>query len=182
MNMSFMITQSLGIISTVFFLLSYQVKSNKGLYLIQAAGCGTFALQYLLLGAYSGCLSQIFVIIRNLMLSRYNQWAWVRSKVWIPVFILIALIITCLTWNGPLSLIPLLVMTAGTIGMWTNNAGLIRLVGLLFISPPWIVYDSLIGAYSAIINEVLVMVFVITSIARFGWRQMLDTESEFQKK
>ena len=182
MNTTFMITQSFGIISTVFFLLSYQVKSNKALYLMQAAGCGTFAIQYLLLGAYSGCLSQVFVIVRNLMLSKYNQWEWVRFKGWVPVFIIIALIITRLTWNGPLSLIPLLVMTAGTIGLWTNNAGLIRLVGLTFISPPWIVYDCMIGAYSAIINEVLVMAFVVTSIARFGWRQMIDSESEFQKQ
>lgn len=114
---------------------------------MQAAGCGTFAIQYLLLGAYSGCLSQVFVIVRNLMLSKYNQWAWVRFRGWVPIFILIALIITCHTWNGPISLIPLLVMTAGTIGLWTNNAGIIRLVGLIFISPPWILYDCVIGAY-----------------------------------
>lgn len=182
MNMTFAITQGFGIISTVFFLLSYQVRSNKGLYLLQAAGCGTFALQYLMLGAYSGCFSQVFVIVRNLMLSKYNQWAWVRSKVWVPVFILIALIITGLTWSGPLSLIPLLVMVSGTVGLWTNNAGLIRLVGLVCISPPWIIYDALSGAYSAIINEVLVMVFVLSSIARFGWKQMIDTESDFQKQ
>ncbi len=181
MNMNFVITQSFGIISTVLFLLSYQLKSNKSLYLMQAAGCGTFAMQYLLLGAYSGCLSQVFVIVRNLMLSKYNQWSWVRFKGWVPFFIVISLIITYYTWNGPISLIPLLVMISGTIGMWTNNAGLIRLVGLTFISPPWIIYDSLIGAYSAIINEVLVMMFVLGSIARFGWRQMIDSESEFQK-
>ena len=182
MNMNFLITQSIGMVSTVLFLLSYQMKSNKSLYLVQAAGCGTFALLYLLLGAYSGCLSQVFVIVRNLMLSRYNQWPWVRFKGWVPVFILISLVITHSTWGGPISLIPLLVMIAGTIGMWTNNAGVIRLVGLIFISPPWIVYDVLIGAYSAIINEVLVMVFVLSSIYRFGWKQMIDSESEFQTK
>lgn len=182
MSMAFVITQSFGIISTIFFLLSYQVKSNKALYLIQAAGCGTFAIQYLLLGAYSGCLSQLFVILRNLMLSRYNQWPWVRCKSWVSVFIAFALIITRLTWSGPISLIPLLVMIAGTIGMWTNNAGLIRLVGLTFISPPWIIYDCVTGAYSAIVTEVLVMAVVVSSIVRFGWRQMLDTESEFQKQ
>ena len=182
MSMAFIITQSFGIVSTIFFLLSYQVKSNKALYMMQAAGCATFAVQYLLLGAYSGCLSQLFVIVRNLMLSRYNQWAWVRYKGWVPIFIAFALVITCFTWNGPISLIPLMVMVAGTIGMWTNNAGLIRLVGLTFISPPWIVYDCMTGAYSAIITEVLVMTFVVSSIARFGWRQMIDTESEFQKQ
>ena len=181
MNMTFVITQGFGMISTVFFLLSYQVRSNKALYLMQAAGCATFAFQYLLLGAYSGCLSQLFVIVRNLMLSKYNQWPWVRSKGWVPVFIIIAVIITRITWSGPLSLIPLLIMISGTIGLWTNNAGLIRMVGLTLISPPWIIYDSFTGAYTAILNEILIMIFVLSSIARFGWRQMIDSESDFQQ-
>ena len=182
MDLHFIFVQSFGIIATICFLLSYQVKSNKGLYLLQAAGCGAFAIQYLMLGAYSGCLSQVFVITRNLMLSRYNQWAWVRSKFWVPVFIVLAFIIIYFTWDGPISLIPLFIMVFGTIGMWTNNAGLIRLTGLICISPEWIVYDIIVGAYSAILNEAFIIISVMYSIVRFGWRHMLDPESEFQKK
>ncbi len=181
MERVFIITQSLGLISTIFFLLSYLVKSNKKLYLLQASGCAIFSIQYLLLGAYSGCLSQIFVIVRNLMLSKYNNWAWVRSKIWVPFFITIAATITYFTWQGPISIIPMIVMVSGTVGLWTNNAGIIRLVGLTLISPPWIVYDILVGAYVAIVNEVVLMVFILSSIKKFGWRQMIDTESEFQK-
>jgi hypothetical protein len=73
-------------------------------------------------------------------------------------------------------------MTFGTIGMYTNHAGIIRLAGLTCISPPWIIYDILVGAYSAIINEVIIIVSVLLSIKRFGWRQMIDPESDFQKK
>ena len=182
MTMTFVITQSFGIISTIFFLLSYQVKSNKGLYLLQSAGCVAFAIQFFLLEAYSGCLSQIFVIVRNMMLSQYNQWTWVRSKLWVPVFIVFAFIITYFTWNGPISLIPLFIMIFGTIGMWTNNAGLIRLTGLTCISPEWVAYDILVGAYSAVLNEALIIISVMYSIIRFGWRHMLDPESDFQKK
>lgn len=182
MDLHFIFVQSFGIIATICFLLSYQVKSNKGLYLLQAAGCGAFAIQYLLLGAYSGCLSQIFVITRNLMLSKYNQWAWVRFKGWVPIFIAIAIVIIYFTWDGPVSVIPLFIMITGTIGMWTNNAGIIRLTGLTCISPPWIVYDLLVGAYTAILNEVIIIVSVLFSVYRFGWRTMIDPESEFQKK
>ena len=182
MSFHFLFVQSFGIIATICFLLSYQVKSNKGLYLLQSAGCAAFAIQYLLLGAYSGCISQLFVITRNLMLSKYNQWAWVRFKGWIAVFIGIAAAIIYFTWDGPISLIPLFIMVFGTIGMYTNNAGIIRLTGLICISPPWIIYDILVGAYSAIINEVFIIVSVLISIKRFGWRQMIDPESEFQKK
>ncbi|MBQ6496027.1 MAG: YgjV family protein [Firmicutes bacterium] len=182
MDLHFVIVQSFGIIATICFLLSYQVKSNKGLYLLQAAGCGAFAIQYFLLGAYTGCLSQVFVIVRNLMLSKYNQWAWVRFKGWLPIFIAIAIVITWFSWDGPISLIPLFIITTGTIGMWTNNAGIIRLTGLTCISPPWIVYDIIVGAYSAILNEVIIIVSVLISIYRFGWRTMIDPEAEFQKK
>ncbi len=182
MDAHFLFVQSFGIIATICFLVSYQVKSNKGLYLLQAAGCLAFAIQYMLLGAYTGCISQIFVIVRNLMLSRYNQWAWVRFKGWVPVFCVFAVLITMCTWNGPISLIPLFIMITGTIGMWSNNAGIIRLVGLTCISPPWLIYDVLVGAYSAMLNEAFIIISVLYSIARFGWRHMLDPESEFQKK
>ena len=178
----FIIAQSLGIVATILFILSYQVKSNRLLFLIQAVACGVFGVQYLLLGAYSGCLSQVYVIIRNLMLSRYNQWAWVRFKGWVVVFAGFAVLITYLTWDGPISLLPMGIIIAGTISMWTNNAGVIRLVGLIFVSPPWIVYDFIVGAYSAIINEVIIIASVLYSIYRFGWKQMLDPESDFQKK
>ena len=35
---------------------------------------------------------------------------------------------------------------------------------------------------TAIINEVFIIVSVLLSIKRFGWRQMIDPESDFQKK
>lgn len=183
MNISidFIITQSLGIIATVLFIVSYQVRSNKALFLMQAAACGAFAVQYLLLGAYSGCMSQIYVITRNILLSRYNQWPWVRSRLCMVVFICLAILMTLLTWDGPISLMPMGIVIAGTISMWTNNAGIIRLAGLIFVSPPWIIYDVMVGAYTAIINEVIVIASVLYSIYRFGWKQMIDPESEFQK-
>ena len=182
MDLQFIAAQACGIIGVICFLLSYQVRSNRGLYLFQAGGCVAFGIQFLLLGAYSGCISQVYIIVRNMMLSMYNHWAWVRWKGWVPVFVILAAGVTAVTWDGPVSLLPMVTMTAGTIAMWTNNAGVIRLVGLIFVSPPWIVYDFIVGAYSAIINEVIIIASVLYSIYRFGWKQMLDPESDFQKK
>lgn len=179
--MKFVIAQGLGIVATLCFLFSFQVKTNRRLYLLQAAGCLAFAAQFLILGALGGCVSQLFIIVRNMMLSMYNRWAWVRWKGWVPIFLAGAVFLTWWTWDGPVNLLPLIPMSAGTIALWTNNAGIIRLVNMCVCSPTWIIYDILVGAYSSIINEVVVIGSVILSIYRYGMKELLDPESDFQK-
>ena len=182
MSISFIVAQAMGIVATLCFLISFQVKTNRGLYTMQALGCVAFAAQFLILKAYGGCVSQLFIIARNMMLSMYNHWAWVRWKGWVPVFVILAAGVTAVTWDGPVSLLPMVTMTAGTIAMWTNNAGIIRLVGMSCQSPAWILYDILTGAYSAILNEVIVIVSALVSIVRYGWKEMRDPASKFQNQ
>ena len=104
-----------------------------------------------------------------------------RWKGWVPIFLAIAVFLTWRTWDGPANLLPLIPMSAGTIALWTNNAGIIRLANMFICSPTWIIYDILTGAYSAIANEVVVIGSVILSIYRYGMKELLDPESEFQK-
>ena len=74
------IVQGIGFLGVAFFALSYQVKSNRKLFLCQAIGSGLFALQFFLLGAVSGAYSLLLNIFRGLLLMRYNDWPWVRWK------------------------------------------------------------------------------------------------------
>lgn len=179
--MKFVVVQGLGVVATLCFLFSFQVKSNRGLYLLQALGCFAFAVQYLILGSLGGSLSQLFIILRNMMLSMYNRWDFVRWKGWVPIFLTIAVLLTWRTWDGPVNLLPLIPMSAGTIALWTNNAGIIRIINMTVCSPAWIVFDIIVGAYSSILNEIVVIGSVIISIYRFGMKEMLDPESDFQK-
>ena len=45
-----MLIQGIGLIAFALFLLSYQVRSNRGLFTMQTAGNFLFALQFFLLG------------------------------------------------------------------------------------------------------------------------------------
>ena len=182
MDTHFIIAQALGIIGVLCFLASYFPKSNRALYLLQALGCVAFGVQFFLLGAYSGVLSQFYIIVRNLMFSMYNHWPWVRWKGWPVLYVILAGVVTFVTWNGFVSIFPMITMTAGTLAMWTNNAGTIRIVAMLVQSPAWIAYDILTGAYSAVINELIVIGSALASIIKYGWKEMRDPNSEFQNK
>ena len=48
-----MLIQGIGLIAFALFLLSYQVRSNRGLFTMQTAGNFLFALQFFLLGEWA---------------------------------------------------------------------------------------------------------------------------------
>lgn len=58
MRMSHLFIQMIGFAGVLFFLASYQVRSNRLLFALQTLGCLTFCLQFALLGAYSGLLDK----------------------------------------------------------------------------------------------------------------------------
>lgn len=120
------VIQGVGYLGLAAFVVSYQTRSNKKLYLIQLAGVLLFTLQFALLGAYSGCLSLALTAVRNSMLSKYGEWPWVRKKIW-PVLLLLGFTaVLFFTWAGPASLLAWTASVVSTLCYWTNNACTLR--------------------------------------------------------
>jgi hypothetical protein len=166
------VVQGIGIIGVICFIVSFQIKSNKALYLAQMAGCGMFCIQFFLLGAYTGCLNLVITILRNILLSKADTWKYALWKGW-PVLIIIACtVVTVVTWVGPLTLLPYIAMVGGTIGYYTNNAQKIRFANLVCCSPAWLIYDFVVGSIGGVLNESIVLISIFVSIYRYGWKSM----------
>ena len=169
------IIQCIGFIGVLLFVISYQIKSNKGLFLTQMLGCMMFCIQFFLMGAYTGAITLIINIIRNILLLKSKDWKWAKSKI-VMVIILIALVVsTVYTWNGPVSLLPFVSIAVTTIGYWSNNALKIRLSQMIG-SPCYLVYDVLIQSWGGVVSESIAIISIIVSIIRFGWKNLADEE------
>ena len=168
--------QLIGFLGTVAFILSYQVKSNRGLFLLQMIGNALFCLQFYLLDAWSGCLSLSINILRNAMLMKYKDWEWVRWKGW--PFVLSAFVAVAIwrTWNGPISLLALAASVGSTFGYWSNNARWIRLANVACASPCWLAYDMIVGSWGGVLNETITLVSIFISIMRFGWKALGENQ------
>ncbi|MGI6003687.1 MAG: YgjV family protein [Lachnospiraceae bacterium] len=164
--------QAIGFLGVLFFFISYQVKDNRRLFIIQTLGCLTFSLQFALLGAFGGCLSLFINITRNIMLTKYDECKAIRWKGWIAVFAALSIVSALFTWDGWISILPVVGTVSGTIGCWTNNAGKIRAVNLCVNSPGMMLYDVLVGSWGGVLNEGMTMLSIIISIARFGWKSL----------
>ncbi len=176
-----MLIQGIGWLGTGVFLLSYQLKNNRRLFLFQVLGCGLFCLQFLLMGAYSGCLSLVLNMVRGLMLTGYNDHAWIRKKCWGPIFCALAFLIMLLTWAGPVSILAFVASGVSMLCYWTNNAGVIRMENLCCASPCWIAYDAIVGSWAGVTNECFTMLSILISLLRYGRKALFDSDSDFQK-
>ena len=170
------IANGFGVLSTVCFIISFQVKSNKGLFIIQSAANVFYGTQFYLLGARGGLFNMALQILRNMLLIRIDEWTWLKWKIWAPLFCVPSLIYMFVTWTGWIDILPFIAYTVGTFAYWTNNARMFRLSEIACVSPAWLLYDFLTGAYGGMLTELVILASVIVSIVRFGWKGLDDPE------
>ena len=170
--------QAIGFVGVAFFIVSYQIRSNKALFLCQMMGCLVFCVQFFIMGAYTGAVSLIINIIRNLLLVKRADWKWVDRKSTMLVILALLVVITIYTWDGIISLLPFIMVAVTTIGYWSNNAQKIRLSQFIG-SPCVLLYDALVGSWGGVLNETITLVSIIISVIRFGWKNMGRPDSDF---
>ena len=98
------IANGFGVLSTICFIISFQVKSNKGLFIIQSIANVFYGLQFFLLGATGGLFNMFMQIVRNMLLLKINDWKWLQWKGCAPIFCIPSLIYMIIEWGGPLDL------------------------------------------------------------------------------
>ena len=81
------------------------------------------------------------------------------------------------TWGGMISILPIIANIAAPIGGYTYNGKTIRMVGMLINSPLWIIYNILVGSWAGIMDEIVSEISMITSIIRYGWKNLDNVES-----
>ena len=163
--------QAIGILGVALFIISYQIRSNRALFLCQLMGCIVFCVQFFLMGAYTGAISLIVNIARNLLLIKSNDWKWAKSQVTLAAIIVLLLVMTICTWAGWISILPFVSVAVTSIGYWTQNAQKIRL-SQLFGSPCTLLYDILVHTWGGAVCEAITILSIIISIVRFGWRNL----------
>ena len=174
--MKFIVANGFGVLSTLCFIISFQVKSNKGLFIIQSIANVFYGIQFYLLGATGGLFNMGMQILRNMLLCKKEEWTWLQWKGWAPLFCVPSLIYMIVTWTSWLDILPFIAMVVGTFCYWTNNAKILRLSELICVSPAWMLYDILEGAYGGLLTELVILGSVVVSIIRFGWKGLDDPE------
>lgn len=164
MTEKYIAIQLIGLCGTALFFISYQFRSNRTLFRVQLASYLLYTFHLCLLGAVTGGASYAINTLRSFCLSSTSK----RLKSGKMCMVLCAMQLLCLvlTWEGPLSLLPVAANIASTIAGYSQNGRTIRLVGMLVNSPLWIVYSALSGSIAGIADEAATEISIIVSMIR----------------
>ena len=163
--MTEIIAQILGILGTTAAFISFQLKGNKKFFILQALSGSLFALNFLLLGANTGCLLNFINIYRGAVMAGGKKLHKLPFLISIQSIYIIA---TIFTYTNVFSLIALIAQLVGTFAMWSNNGKTIRMLQLFCVSPLWLIHNIFVFSIGGIICEVFNIGSIIISLIRFG--------------
>lgn len=169
------IAQSIGILGMIANFLSFQQKKQKMVVLFQFFAAMFFAINFLMIGAYTGALLNFIGIIRAIVFVNREKLK-AEHPLWLVFFIVafgsmyplsfIVFNVEPILENFIIEILPVVAMILSTISFRLTKAKDIRKFGL-FSSPMWLIYNCFCFSIGAIISEILNLISIIVGIIRF---------------
>lgn len=168
------VAQIIGIIAMMFNILSYQSKQQKQIIAMQLFGGILFAVNFLMLGATVGGILNILAAVRAIIFL-YKERLKADRLAWLFAFVLLYITVYILNftvfgktptlYHLVIEILPVIGMTAISIGFRLNNASDVRRCGLIS-SPAWLIYNIASGSWGAIACEVMTLLSIIIGMLR----------------
>lgn len=160
------LVEAIGVLGIIASVISFQCKKHNRLLLFRSANESLFALQYGLLGAYTGMAMNIIGVARNIVFTKLVE----KNKSTIPARVAFSaafVIFIAVTWSGFKSLLSGTAKVISTFAYGSTNFALTRV--LIFItSTSWFVYNLLVKSYAGCACELLTLGSIVVSLVRYG--------------
>ena len=160
------LAQVLASLAILFWVISILLKNKKNILLMQVIANGIYGIEYLLLGAFSAASMNFLSFLRLLV---YYFYALLNIKMpkWILfVFITLVLLFGIITYDGLISLLPIIITVLYTYAFWQNNLNVARIIYIV-AAIIWIYYNYEVGAYVGIIGNALEIITGLISLIKY---------------
>lgn len=160
------LAQVLALFAILFWVISILLKNKKNILLMQVIANGIYGIEYLLLGAFSAASMNFLSFLRLLV---YYFYALLNIKMpkWILfVFIALVLLFGIITYDGLISLLPIIITVLYTYAFWQNNLNVARIIYTV-AAIIWIYYNYEVGAYVGIIGNILEITTGLISLIKY---------------
>lgn len=157
----------IGLAAVAMFVLSYQLKTRKGIILFNAGSRVLYVLQYILLGAFEGAVLDIVALLVSVLAQNKGKgWFSRHPKLTVVGANLFVAGIGLLFYQNLFSLLPIFGVLFETGALWLTKEKQIRLVSF-FGAPFWLAYNLIYIAYGSAIGNVMTMVSIGVAIYRY---------------
>lgn len=166
--------QILGWLAALFGFITYQCKTQKQVLTFVSVSGLCLVISYLLLGAYSGMFLNIVGLIRNFVFAAKHKRVF-SYKWWPTVFAVIMGILGALSWQGPISLLPIIALALYTLFLGADNVRNLRKC-ILLTSSLMLLYNLFYRVWGGALYEFVAILSAVIALIRFRKESTSQTD------
>lgn len=170
----FWIAQILGMIGTIINICAIQINKKKSILVLFMSANIVFGINFILLGSYSGGIICFIAAIQTVITYLFEKREKVFPKVLIPIYIIVAIICGLVSYQKWIDILPLLCSILYTMTIIQKKEEKVRKITFINVAF-WVIYDLIIGAYTAAISDVFFTISSVIAIIRYD-RKKIEEE------
>ena len=143
-----------GIGAMMSLFISYQQKTRTGLLVAKLSADVFWLSHYFCLGASGGMIPNCVGVFREIVFLNRKKHRWAGIFLWPVLFIAVNWILSFLSFDGWIDLLPIAASSAATVVLWIDRPRLTKIV-LVPVSLSFLIYDIFVGSYVGIVNEII---------------------------
>ena len=143
---------------------AFQCKQHKHILNLRTLSEFIFAVQYFLLGAYTGMAADLLGCLRNQIFTRQIARGK-KTTGSIALFSLAFIAFGILTWEGPKSILVIFAKVLSTVAYGNKNPTVVRTI-ILLTSSSWLIYNIYVFSLAGIACEMVTLISLIVGIIR----------------
>jgi len=162
-----LVAQIIGFIAFIILFVSFQFDNRKAIINLRSFHNFTYAIHfYLLGGAITAAVLNIISILRNFIFLYRSKNKYLDNIIWLILFLVIFILAGVFTWEGLVSILAIIGIGLGTLGVWSKKTKKIRYLTLLS-NISWLIHNILVVSLAGILINVFIIVSIIIAIIRF---------------
>ena len=159
------VIQSIGVLGIIASIIAFQTKKHNQILLFKTLNEFLFAIQYVLLGAYTGMAMNLVGCVRNIIFTKQvekNKKTTISTVIFCVMFTVFGIA----TWQGLKSLLIIIAKVLSTVAYSNKNTTVVRGI-ILITSISWLIYNSFVFSIAGVLCEAVTIISVIVGIIRF---------------
>ena len=159
------IGQIIGFVAMAIIVFSYQQKSHKNILTFQMVSGLLFTVHFLLIGAYTGCVSNLIGALRSLIYANRGKNKFTDFKLWPVIFSVVFTVSGIMTWADIYSVFPIIAMVMSSVVLWIDSPKINRAFSIP-TSACWLVYNIPNSSISGVATEIFVLSSIVIGMLR----------------
>lgn len=161
----YIVSQIIGFIAFIVSLIAYQRKKKKDILFTGIIASILNLIHYLILGGYSGAVTKAIAILRDTFIVCKEKKKVLNNILFLVIFILLYLCAMIYTYNGILSIFPLVAALIYLIPTWFGNSKTVKKAAL-FCYFLWLIYNIFVLSIAGVISNTVSIISIIISLKR----------------